>query len=176
MEDILSRLRELEKESITRRIPILGNEKGKWLLAKVKELKPQKMLELGTANGYSGCILGSEGGELLTIEINEKIAEEAMENFVQFGINAKILLGDGVKIVPELAKTNKAPLFDLIFIDFTKKGYLKVLEPSVQLVRKGGFIIADNITFDDCQDFKKKVFSHPQLKTEIIKIKDGLSW
>ena len=174
MENILDQLTDLEDESIKRCIPIIGRDKGAWLLQKVQELKPEDILELGTANGYSGCILGSEGAELLTIEINETIAEEAMKNLSTFEINAQIIMGDGVDVVHEFAKKN-TEIFDLIFIDFHKKGYFKVLNSCIKLVKKGGYIIADNITFDDCQDFKQAVLSHPQLETEIIDIKDGLS-
>lgn len=171
---IISLLQDLESESISRGIPILGRDKGSWLLNKVKEIKPKLILELGTANGYSGSILGSEGAELITVEINPEIAEEAEKNFSRFNINASIIIGDGVKEVEKLVK-EKQDYFDLIFIDFAKNDYIKVLENCIKLVKNNGFIIADNITFDGCQDFKEAVLNHPKLKTEIIKIKDWLS-
>lgn len=171
---ILDKLKELEVSSKKRGIPVVGSAKGAWLLQIVQELKPQKVLELGTANGYSGIILGSDGAAITTIEIDDLIAEEAMRNFAEFKINAEILLGDGVSIVEELAQKNKDS-FDLIFIDFAKKQYLPVLENCIQLVRKGGLIIADNISFDGCQDYKQAVLDHPKLMTEIIAIKDKLS-
>ncbi|MEK6900046.1 MAG: methyltransferase domain-containing protein [Nanoarchaeota archaeon] len=172
--DILLKLKPLEQQSISRKIPIIGLEKGAWLLKKVQETKPKKILELGTANGYSGCILGSEGAELTTIELNPTIAEEAKINFKEHDINAKILIGDGAEIIKQLAE-EKQDYFDLIFIDFAKKKYLSVLEPCIKLLKKGGFIIADNISMEGCKDYKQVVSKHPQLKTEIIKIKDGLS-
>jgi predicted O-methyltransferase YrrM len=170
---ILSQLKELEKESINRGIPIIGHEKGAWLLEKIKELKPKKILELGTANGYSGIILGSCGAKLTTIEIFEDIAKEAESNFKKFDIDFKIILGDGVIETKKLVGNNT---FDLIFIDFQKKKYIEVLEDCIKLVKLNGCIIADNIAMESCQDFKKAVLSHPSLKTEIIDIKDGLSF
>lgn len=164
-------LKSIEQESLARKIPIVGPLKGRWLWDKVEELKPKKVLEFGTANGYSGIILGHTGAELTTIEINDKIAEEAMKNFLEFGINAKILLGDGVEIADEIDAQ-----FDLIFLDFAKKQYLAVLPDCLRLLRAGGILIADNITFPGCQDFKEAVLHHSQLKTEIINIKDGLSF
>lgn len=175
MTSILQQLKKLEQDSISRGIPIVGSLKGKWLLEQVQQAQPKKILELGTANGYSGCILGSEGAELTSIDINAKIAEEAMIHFGEFGIPAQIILGDGVEIVREMAERKKE-IFDMVFIDFYKEGYLKVLEPCLTLVKKGGLIIADNITFEGCQDFKAAVLRHPQLKTAIIDIGDGLSW
>lgn len=170
---ILQQLQSLEQESIARGIPILGSKKGVWLLQKVQEVKPKYILELGTANGYSGCILGSEGAELTTIEVNAIIAEEARHNFKKYGINAQVLLGDAVEIVKRLAK-EKSEYYDLIFIDFSKNKYFAVLEDCITLVKKGGLIIADNITMDGCQDYKDAVLGHQQLKTEMIPIRDGL--
>ena len=174
VDKIIASLTELEQQSKEKKIPIIGSEKGTWLLSKIKELKPKRILELGTANGYSAIILGSEGASITTIELDDKIAEEAMRNFSLFNTKAEIIIGDGVEIVHDLVSKNKGS-FDLIFIDFAKKKYLPVLEDCLQLVRQGGLIIADNISFDGCQDYKKEVLSNSQLKTEIIEIKDGLS-
>ncbi len=170
----LTKLQSLEQESIARGIPILGSKKGAWLLKKIQEKKTQQILELGTANGYSGCILGSQGAELTTIEINAIMAEEARKNFQKYNVKAKVIVGDGVEIVKRLV-AEKSDYFDLIFIDFAKHKYLTVLENCIKLVKKGGFIIADNITMDRCKDYQEAVLHHPQLKTELIPIKDGLS-
>ena len=166
---VILKLKKLEKESIRRGIPIIGSERGEFLLKIIREEKPKEILELGTANGYSGCILGSEGGKLLTIELAEKSAEEAEENFKKFKINAEIILEDAVEVVKKLNKK-----FDLIFIDFAKKNYIDVLEDCIRLTNKT--IIADNINVDDCRDFKKTILSHPLLETEIININDGIGY
>lgn len=171
-----TKLKQLEQESIARGIPIIGSEKGAWLLQKIKELQPKKILELGTANGYSGSILTSEGAALLTIEKNAVIAKEAVENFKKDNVQATVIVGDAVCEVKKLAAdTNNHNTFDLIFIDFAKKQYIAVLEDCITLVKKSGVIIADNITMLGCKDFKEQVLKHPQLTTEIIDIKDGLS-
>ena len=65
--------------------------------------------------------------------------------------------------------------FDMIFIDFDKSAYLSVLEDCIRLVRKGGFIIADNMSFPETQDYKEKVLHDSRLKTEIISVMDGMS-
>ena len=174
MDSIIAKLQNLEQESISRGIPILGSKKGAWLSQKVQEAKPTRILELGTANGYSGCILGSQGAELTTLEVNAIIAEEARHNFKRYGITAQVLVGDAVEIVKRLAK-DKQGYYDLIFIDFAKNKYITVLENCITLVKKGGLIIADNITMDGCQDYQEAVLNHPRLKTELIPIRDGLS-
>ena len=116
----ISDLKKLEIESLKRGIPIIGSVKGKWLLEKIKELKPKRILELGTANGYSGIILGSENGELITMEINPEITKEAEKNFKEFKIKAKIIIKDANEEIKNIKDK-----FNLIYIDHNKKGYIK---------------------------------------------------
>ena len=169
-------LRLLEQESMARGIPIVGNKKGKWLYDKIQELQPRKVLELGTANGYSGCILGSTGATLLTIELDPLIAQEAKKNLSFFEVKAKVLIGDGVTEIEKLVKdVSFHNSFDVIFIDFAKKKYFLVLEHCITLLKVGGYIVADNITFVGCQDYRKRIQNHPGLHTELIMIQDGLA-
>ena len=176
---IIEKLKELEKKSLERKIPIIGSEKGEWLVSIIKEHKPQKILELGSANGYSGIILASQGAKLTTIELSPKSAQEAKENFNQFNTNAKIIIGDAVQ---EIKKINES--FDLIFIDFALTKYIDVLEDCLRLLKQDGILIADNInlevqrktTIKHCKDFKNAILNHSKLKTKIIEIKDGLSF
>lgn len=168
---IIDQLTELKQESIQRGIPVIGKEKSSWLLEKVKVLQPKNVLELGTANGYSGIILGSEGAKLITIEQDFRIAQEAKDHFKKFNINATVIVGDAVTIIKRLNQN-----FDLIFIDFSKKKYLQILDDCLRLTEEGSHLIADNIFMEGCRDFKEVVLNHPLLQTEIIKIKDGLSF
>ena len=178
MEPTLSSLIKLEHSSLSRGIPIIGREKGHWLLQQVKQLQPKRILELGTANGYSGCILGSGGAQLITVEIDERMAQEAVNNFAEFNVRAQVIVGDGVKIIKDLVNNlvNNKQYFDLIFIDFAKNKYIAALDYCLKLILPGGVIIADNISMGGCKDFKEAVLNHPKLKTEIIPIKDGLSY
>ncbi|MSR86536.1 hypothetical protein EXS74_04025 [Candidatus Woesearchaeota archaeon] len=162
-------LKVLEEKSIERGIPILGPKKGKWLYDKVIELLPQRILELGTANGYSGSILGSQGAVLLTIEMDGRIAQEAVKTFSQNKVQAKVVIGDAVVEIEKLVRDSKNhQTFDLIFIDFAKKQYLAVLENCISLLKVGGYIVADNILFVGCADYKKKIGEHSQLHTEFV--------
>ncbi len=163
-------LEQLEKESVGRGIPIIGSEKGKVLEFFVKLLKPRKILEIGTANGYSGIILGSEGAKLTTLELDENIAKEAEKNFEDFNIEAKIMVGDALKTIKKINNT-----FDFIFLDFAKKKYLKIFPELLKRLNKRGIIIADNVTFEGCQDYRREVVNNSELTTLIIPIKDGLS-
>ena len=173
---IIDALQSLEKESRKRGIPILGSEKGTWLLKKVEELEPVNVLELGTANGYSGIILGATGAHLRTIEKNRAMAKEAEQHFKAFGIDATVVVGDVIEEVKKMAKDlGYVNVFDIVFIDFEKKGYVTALKHCLKLVRIGGYIIADNVDMEKCQEFKEEIFSNSELKTEIVHIGDGLS-
>jgi len=169
--DIIEKLKSLEEESRKRGIPIIGCVKGQWLYERVLELRPKKVLELGTANGYSGLILTDLGAELVTIEQDYGIAQEAHRNFAEYGRrNINVINGDANQVVKDLEGE-----FDLIYIDHVKSSYLKVLGECIRLCRKGGVIIADNISFEGCRDFKEKVKEDSRLETEIVDIGDGLS-
>jgi predicted O-methyltransferase YrrM len=85
-------------------------------------------------------------------------------------------VGNATEEVQKLAsKARNNGKFDLIFIDHSKSQYREVLDDCFKLLRAGGLLIADNITFTGCQDFKDAVLNHRELKTEIINIRDGLS-
>ncbi len=169
-------LKSIEEDCIKRGIPFIEAKKGRWLANKIKDVKPRKVLELGTANGYSGIILGSEGAELTTVEIDPKIACQAKNNFVRFNIKARVVVADAVEAVSSLTRDeNNDQAFDLIFIDFAKKRYINILSGCLQLVKEGGLIIADNVNMEKCSEFKETILKHPKLKTEIIEIGDGLS-
>jgi predicted O-methyltransferase YrrM len=166
-------LEDLEEGSRKLGIPIVGSEKGTWLLQLVQYLNPQRVLELGTANGYSGILLGSEGAELTTIEIDPKSAREAERNFAQYHTDARVVMGDGVEVVSHMVQDeNNLEAFDLIFIDFAKKKYLEVLADCVLLCKVGGRIVADNSLM--VPEYSEAALQHPQLHTELVKIKDGL--
>ena len=171
---VVDDLESLGSESVARGIPIIGSEKAEWLLSKVKELNPTRVLELGTANGYSGVVLGSLGARLVTVELDSKVASEAVKNFKTFNIDVEIIIGDGVEVVQRLV--GEGAVFDLIFIDFAKKKYSLVFDGCLKLLRTGGFLIADNIHFDGCKNFKQLVINSNFLDTVVVDIKDGLSF
>ena len=66
--------------------------------------------------------------------------------------------------------------FDLIFIDFSKKDYITVLENCIKLLKIGGVIITDNINFEKCSNYKNKILNHSKLKTKIIDLGDGMAY
>ena len=167
------KFREFEKECLAKNLPTIDRKRADWLYNKVKQVKPRSILEIGTLNGYSGCILGSQGAKLTTIELETDKAEEARESFKKFGIDAEIIVADGVEVVKNLVKRKER--FDLVFLDFAQRRYIEILENCIKLVGKGGLVIADNILLPKCKEYLDAVKNHPKLKTEIIEISQGLT-
>ncbi len=170
----LDQLQHVEEKCIKTGVPCINHEKALWLWDLVHEEKPDRILELGTALGYSGLILASTGGHLVTAELNKKEAEEAIFHFEDFDVDASVAICDGVVLVKKFVDEGEE--FDFIFIDFQKDRYGAVLEDCVTLLRKGGVLVADNVLNEKCADFLEAVKHHKLLKTEIIKLGDGMSF
>jgi len=124
-----------------------GKVQGTLLKMLSNMLQPKYILEIGTLTGYSAICLADglvHDGELHTIEKREKDAEAASFYFERsrFAQQIKLHVGNAGTIIPTLNKT-----WDLVFIDADKVNYIKYYEMVLPLVRKGGFILADNVLF-----------------------------
>ena len=119
--NILDELEYLEDFSDLLSIPIIGREKGQWLLDLVHELNPRNVLELGTAIGYSATILSSLGAIVVTIDRDFETTRLAEDTFNRFFAPVELIIGDGLQILMELSRQkNNIGRFDLIFLDFEK--------------------------------------------------------
>jgi caffeoyl-CoA O-methyltransferase len=124
-----------------------GSLQGKFLEMISRLLNPTFILEIGTFLGYSALCLEKglkPGGELHTIEIDEKAAKVARENFRKSKTANKIILHTGNAL--ELIDTLHYP-WDLIFIDADKTGYADYYQALVPKLKTGGLIMADNVLF-----------------------------
>ncbi len=122
-----------------------GKVQGKFLEMMVYMLRPKRILEIGTFTGYSALAMANalpENGLLYTIDNNEEIESFARRFFEKSACAAKIrfLLGDARELIP-----NMDEIFDLVFIDAEKAQYLNYYEAALKKLRKGGFILADNV-------------------------------
>ncbi|MBI4583934.1 MAG: O-methyltransferase [Planctomycetes bacterium] len=148
---------------------------GKFLQLMVSAAGAKKVLELGTANGYSGIWIGrglrETGGSLTTIELNVKKAQEAKANFAKVGMASmvQVLEGDAAKIVPTLKSS-----YDLIFMDTEKGDYLEQFRLAFPLLKPGGVFMAHNAILmrDSMKDFLKEVEEHPELTTVVVQTSD----
>ncbi len=127
-------------------------------------------LEVGTSNGYSAAWIAlafrKTGGKLITLEIDERRADMAAENFKRLGLNPYIELrrGDALKLIP----TIDSP-FDFVFIDAWKEDYPKYFELVFPKLVSGGAILAHNVVSHESElkEFVEMLRRHPELETRI---------
>lgn len=133
-----------------------GKVQGKFLEMVVHMLQARRILEIGTFTGYSALAMASalpEKALLITIDNNEEIVSFAKSFFAQSELNHKIqfLQGDARKLIPGLNE-----VFDLVFIDADKEQYVDYYEAALQKVRRGGFLLADNVLWGGKAVFNDK--------------------
>ena len=178
----------------TRGLPLVDAEVGALLRVMATSIGAARILEIGTAIGYSGIWLARAlpaSGLLVTMELDEARAREARDNFARAGVSDRVsvVIGDAQL---KLAKVSGP--FDLIFQDGNKKLYSPLLDRLVALLRPGGLLITDNVLWDgevvpgfqssprqnpdDTKaiiEYNERVAAHPQLLTSIVPLRDGLS-
>lgn len=154
-------LKDLRKFAETYHIPIADLEVERFLEFLIKSQKPKKILELGTAVGYSTIhFAGNDFVErVLTVEVREDMASIAMSNFKKLGLDSKIelRLNDAFE---ELKTIDEE--FDFIFIDAAKGQYKYYFDEAIKHLAKGGIIVCDNVLFkgmvaDDSKVVKRKI-------------------
>lgn len=122
-----------------------GHLQGKFLQMISEMLQPQHILEVGTYTGYSTICLArglKKGGKVTTIEKNPELESMIRKYVSEAGLEGKVDLriGDGTKVIDSLSQT-----FDLAFIDADKENYLTYYSLIKEKIRKGGYIIVDNV-------------------------------
>lgn len=122
-----------------------GHIQGKFLEMVSYMIQPSAILEIGTYTGYSAICLArglKNGGQLHTVEVNDELNEMSTHYFALAGVADRVTLhtGRAQDVIPALNTT-----FDLVFIDGDKREYSEYYRLVFDKVRKGGFIIADNV-------------------------------
>ncbi|MCY6372324.1 O-methyltransferase [Clostridium ganghwense] len=143
-EGILKKLEEFAEEN---RVPIVQKEVANFLKFMINMQKPKKILELGTAIGYSSILmyLSSKSiSRITTIERDKKMIQIAEENIKKYGFenNINILEGECLEVLEKLEDE-----YDMIFMDAGKGHYNHFLPHCLRLLKKDGVIIADNVLF-----------------------------
>lgn len=181
----------VKEKALENHIPIIMDDS----LEKIKEIlekeKPKRILEIGTAVGYSASMFAKFAPNAIidTIELNEERAKEAKENIEKIGVSEriKIHIGNAVEILPTFTEK-----YDIIFIDANKGKYPIFLQEAIRLSYPGSIIIADNILYkgyvmSDYNNHKQRTavrhlreyiqesMENARLDTEILEIGDGLA-
>lgn len=138
-------LMEIEKDAREHFVPIVKKETKELLKVLVLMNKPMKILEVGTAVGFSSLYMNQyqpEGGTITTIERNEKRIAKAKENIKRLGKEDAITLleGEAIEILKSLDDT-----YDMIFVDASKGQYIHFLDDMLRLLSKGGILVSDNV-------------------------------
>ena len=166
-----------------------GHFQGRVLSMLSKMIQPKDILEIGTYTGYSALCFAeglAEGGHIITSDKNEEL-EDLVHDFVsrsEYKDQIKCMVGDAMKIVPQLKRS-----FDLVFIDADKGNYLNYYSMVMNKIRKGGYIIIDNVLWsgkvldkvqDNDEDTKvlielnKTIHEDSRVEEVMLPIRDGL--
>lgn len=185
---------EIERQALEEEVPIIRRETKEWMKTMLLIQRPQKVLEVGTAVGFSAIYMSQflpEAGHITTIEKWEPRIAKAKENFKKAGVEEKVTLleGDAASILQELTEQ-----YDLIFMDAAKGQYIHFLPDVVRLLKQGGVLISDNVLQDGeildsryVVDRRKRTIHsrmreylyalkhHEQLETSILPLGDGVA-
>lgn len=185
---------EIEEFAHQTNVPIIRKEMESFLRVLIEIKKPKRILELGTAIGYSAILMAntmSEDCRITTIENYDKRMPIARDNFKRAGVEEKVELleGDALEI---LQKINEP--YDFVFMDAAKAQYLVYLKEIMRLLPVGGLLIADNVLQDGelvesryaverrnrtihsrMREYLYEVKNMKELETTIIPIGDGIT-
>lgn len=190
MEKLLSALNWIERQTHTRTNHaqmLVGREEGLFLRDFVLQNNCKHVLEIGTFTGYSlACLADGAkklGGSVDAIEINKELDYIIEEGLQRAGVAelVKVHYGDALEILPSIAEE-----YDLVFIDADKRQYPQYYELVKPLVRSGGYILADNVTWygrtsshtdaksSGISSFNSLVESDSGVESHLVDIRDGL--
>src|SRR5262245_61514385 len=138
-------LQQVAEEGARQDLPLVDAEVGALLRVLAVAIGATRILEIGTAIGYSGIWLAGalpRGGMLLTMELNPERAAVARENFAKAGLSDRVsvMVGDAALLVAKVSGP-----FDLIFQDGSKKHYVTLLDRLVDRLRPGGLLVTANV-------------------------------
>ena len=185
-------LEKIKEKALEDHIPIIMDDTLEVIENRLKNVKPRKILEIGTAVGYSAICFSeflSEDGKIDTIEREHDRVEEARKNIENAEVQDKINIieGDAVEILPTLQGK-----YNVVFIDASKGKYPFFLKEALRLLADNGIIFADNVLYKgyvlsdynkhkqrtavrNLREFLAELQNNPELKTEILEVGDGLA-
>lgn len=189
---ISPQLQAVRDSAFAREIPIACDETLCFLLAQAEALRPENILELGTAVGVTAAALAlaCPYAHITTVERDEKFYAEALNNFNSLGISRHVsaILGDAGEVLADLSGS-----FDFIFMDCAKVQYVKYLPRLKALLRSGGVLFADDVLIfgwasgesevpkkrkmlaQHIKEYLSAVTEDGELVTSVVKVGDGMA-
>lgn len=185
-------LKIVKERALENHIPILMDDTMEKIEEILKQEKPKRILEIGTAVGYSASMFAKFTDEdciIDTIEISEERAKEAQENIEKIGVKERIniYIGNAVEILPTMNNE-----YDIVFIDAAKGKYPIFLEHAIRMIKNEGLILADNILYKGyvmsnynehkqrtavrhLREYIKEITENDKCESEILEVGDGLA-
>lgn len=182
----------IKEKALENHVPIIMDDTLAVISKELEQNKPHRILEIGSAVGYSAICFTeylAEDGIIETIERDVDRIEEAKQNFIKAEVQDKVILheGDAVEILPTLNEK-----FDMVFIDAAKGKYPFFLKEALRMLNDNGIIFADNILYKgyvmsdynkhkqrtavrNLREYIKETTENPNLETEILEVGDGLA-
>ena len=185
-------LAKIKEKALNDHIPIIMDDTLEIIASKLQEVKPKRILEIGTAVGYSAICFSEflqDNGKIDTIEREHDRVVQAIENIKKAEVEDKIkvLEGDAVEILPTLTDQ-----YDVVFIDASKGKYPFFLKEALRMLAPNGIIFADNVLYKgyvmsdynkhkqrtavrNLREFLAELQNNEILQTEILEVGDGLA-
>ena len=184
----------IEREALDDSVPIIRKSMQSFLKLLLAMKKPERILEVGTAVGFSALLMAEyapDGCTIVTIENYEKRIEAARRNFARAGREGQITLlaGDAKDVL----KTLDEP-FDLIFMDAAKAQYINFMPEVLRLLKAGGTLVSDNVLQDGdiveshyavtrrkrtihrrMREYLYELTHHRELVTAVLPVGDGIT-
>lgn len=185
-------IEEIKEKALEEHIPIIMDDTLEVVGKILEDKKPDRILEIGTAVGYSAIRFSrylSENGYIDTIERDEERIKEAKQNIKDLKLEDKIHLyeGDALEVLPTLTGP-----YDVVFIDAAKGKYPIFLSEALRMLASHGIIVADNVLYKGyvmsdynkhkqrtavrgLREFLKELTENENLTTKILEVGDGLA-
>jgi predicted O-methyltransferase YrrM len=180
---------EMEAYAAEHDVPIVGPAVGTLLEILTRSIGADRVFELGSAIGYSTAFFAravGRGGQVTYTDGSAEKAEQARAYLERLGVldRVAIRVGDAVSALD--ATTG---YYDLIFIDVDKEGYPQALQTAAPRVRRGGYLVADNVLWsgrvvdagvtdaatEGIRQFNRRLFALQEFKTVIVPLRDGVA-
>ena len=187
----MKEIEQIKKYALENHIPIIMDDTLLEVNKILEDIKPKRILEIGTAIGYSAIRFSkylAQGGIIDTIERDEERIQQAIQNIRDLKLEDKIniLQGDALEILPTLTGP-----YDVVFIDAAKGKYPIFLQEALRMLKINAIIIADNILYKGyvmsdynkhkqrtavrgLRQFLKDLKENPNLETKLLEVGDGL--
>lgn len=185
-------IEQIKEKALEDHIPIIMDDTLEVVGKILEDKKPDRILEIGTAVGYSAIRFSkylSDNGYIDTIERDEERISEAKQNIKDLNLEEKIHIyeGDALEVLPTLTGP-----YDVVFIDAAKGKYPIFLSEALRMLASHGIIMADNVLYKGyvmsdynkhkqrtavrgLREFLKELTENENLTTEILEVGDGLA-